>query len=132
MNDIAGQGVGTARTQWERFGLEVANGTFSLEPDVARGVLAACDEYRLLLIELAAEADGLQYVDGFGTLNSGLALRDKFSRKAVGGGDALVDVLASHISVVDEMRAFFTKCIVAVENQESVNASSLRNIDSPR
>lgn len=131
MNDIVGQSVGIARTQWERFGLEVDNGTFSLDPGVARGVLAACDEYRASLLESKRMAGRLQLVDGFGTLPSGVALRDKFSRKAVGGDDALVDVLASHIAVIDEMRALFTKCIAAAENQDSANASSLQYLDSP-
>lgn len=131
MNDIAAPGVEIARSQWERFGMEVDSGTFSLEPDVARGVLAACDEYRELLVDLKPRAENLQYVDGFGTLPSGQALRDKFSRKAVGGPDALVDVLVSHIAVIDEMRALFTKCIAAAQNQDSANASSLQNLDSP-
>lgn len=130
MNDIVAPGI--TRTQWEQFGLEVDGGTFFLHPDVARGVLAACDEYRASLVESKRLARHLALVDGFGTLPSGQALRDKFSRKAVGGDDALVDVLASHITVIDEMRAFFTKCIESAQNQESENAASLRNLDFPR
>lgn len=100
---------------------------FGINPDVARPIVKACEtliyEYELL----ANEARHLIQFDGFGTLASGLALQKKFQDKAFGGSDSLVNALESHITVVDDMRAYFQKCIDDAVAQEQANADSLRN-----
>ncbi|MDI9903524.1 hypothetical protein QM716_27040 [Rhodococcus sp. IEGM 1409] len=113
---------------YENYGAEVS---FSLDPDTARSLVSACDEYRMTLEHLSIAAGKLSWVGGFGTLASGRALQVKFEEKAVGGPDALVDVLASHIAVVEAMQAQFQASVDNAFDQESLNVSTLKSIDQP-
>jgi len=112
----------------EDSGAEVS---FSLDPDTARLLVTACGEYQMTLEHLSVAAAKLSWVGGLGTLASGRALQTKFEEKAVGGHDALVDVLASHIAVVEGMQAQFQACIDNALEQESSNVSTLRSVDLP-
>ena len=76
-----------------------------LEKRVAEDLAKACDDLISLFRSLSDDANYLGQVGGFGTLGSARALQVKFEEKAVGGPDALVDVLASHIAVVEAMQA---------------------------
>lgn len=104
---------------------------FSLDSKTAELLRDCCGDWLGELRKLFVPAQRLGTVDGFGTLSSGQALRDKFAQKAVGGPDALVDVLASHIAVVEAMQAQFQACIDNALDQESSNVSTLRSIDQP-
>ena len=102
-----------------------------LEKRVAEDLAKACDDLISLFRSLSDDANYLGQVGGFGTLGSARALQVKFEEKAVGGPDALVDVLASHIAVVEAMQAQFQACIDNALEQESSNVSTLRSVDLP-
>ncbi|WP_258957096.1 hypothetical protein [Rhodococcus globerulus] len=92
--------------------------------DTAKGVLSA---FSSLLAELQDIRRGvlmLPEVKGMGTLESGRALADKFSKKAIGGEDSLEKSLDSHIAVVKEMRAYFQACIDRYESVDTENAAA--------
>ncbi|WP_245865273.1 hypothetical protein [Rhodococcoides kyotonense] len=64
-------------------------------------------------------------MNGLGTLPSGIALAQRFSEKAAGGPNNLVDVLQSHIDVVTAMQAVFQKFFDATTDTDQANASGI-------
>ncbi|MGG7104346.1 hypothetical protein [Rhodococcus sp. 24CO] len=100
----------------------------NLDPNIAQQLVKPCEDLIAEFRRLIVSARKLRRVDGFGTLGSGLALQGKFAGKAVGGPDSLVNALESHIAVVDDMRAYFQKCIDDAKEQEQANVDSLRKI----
>ena len=114
---------------WSELGIGVADPSLVVDYDVALGVVAACvaliGEIDLLTGELA----GIETVVGMGTLQSGLDLADKFSKKAVGGEDSLEKALKSHVQVVTEMRDFFQKCVDSYSGVDTSNAVTLAGQD---
>ncbi|OQM79048.1 hypothetical protein B0E55_04965 [Rhodococcus sp. 66b] len=71
-------------------------------------------------------------VSGMGTLQSGINLAEKFSKKAKDGEDSLEKSLTSHIQVVTEMRDFFQQCVDRYGEVDDSNASALASVDTPR
>lgn len=100
----------------------------NLDPNVAQQLVKPCEELIAEFRRLVVSARKLRRIDGFGTLGSGLALQGKFADKAFGSPDSLVNALESHIAVVDDMRAYFQKCIDDATEQEQVNVDSLRKV----
>ena len=101
---------------------------FLLNSDAAEHLRAACEAWSSELKALKIDAEKLGTLGGFGTLGSADALKSKFEKKAVARTDSLVNALESHIAVVDDMRAYFQKCIDDATEQEQANADSLRKI----
>ncbi|MCZ4080168.1 hypothetical protein O1W68_19670 [Rhodococcus sp. H36-A4] len=110
---------------WKRLGTAADEGHLFLDPAAARHCDTACSEYLCTLEKNKTDARALEKVEGFGTFDSGIALARKFSQKAVGGPNNLVDVLQSHIDVVTSMQAVFRKFFVAAEDIEQQNATSI-------
>lgn len=103
----------------------------TLDPIVAKDILLACNAW---LGELGSIRNGLTRiatVSGMGTLESGRALADKFSKKAIGGEDSLEKSLDSHIAVVKEMRAYFQACIDRYESVDTENAAAHGRLEIP-
>ncbi|MGG7104354.1 hypothetical protein [Rhodococcus sp. 24CO] len=97
----------------------------TVDPIVAKDLVLACNAW---LGELGSIKNGLTRiatVSGMGTLQSGIVLAEKFSKKAVGGEDSLEKTLDSHIAVVKEMRAYFQACIDRYESVDDDNANRL-------
>ncbi|CRK50450.1 conserved hypothetical protein [Rhodococcus sp. RD6.2] len=67
-------------------------------------------------------------VKGMGTFPSGIALAEKFGKKAVGGDYSMVDALADHIAEVQAMQAVFQKIQARYDATEQSNADLLRGI----
>ena len=118
-------------SHWQDLALAADVGDLILEEDAARFCDSACDEYLATLNALKIDAGGLGNIKGMGDFESGIALARKFSLKAVGGDNNLVDVLDSHILVVESMQNVFRKFIVRTAATDGENASSI-NIDGPR
>ncbi len=103
----------------------------ALDFDTAARMASAC---KALLDELAAALRSVEVVKdakGMGTLQSGIDLAAKFSKKAVGGEDSLEKSLNSHIQVVTEMRDFFQKCLDSYSGVDASNAVMLAGQDLP-
>ncbi|MDJ0362708.1 hypothetical protein [Rhodococcus sp. H29-C3] len=110
---------------WNGLATAATDGQLQLDPTAARHCDKACSEYLETLEYNTAAARELGNVEGFGTFDSGIALARKFSQKAVGGPNNLVDVLQSHIDVVTSMQAVFRKFFVAAEDVDQQNAASI-------
>ncbi|WP_261984653.1 hypothetical protein [Rhodococcus sp. WS3] len=110
---------------WSEWAENVGDPRLAVDPNVARQLTAACKallgEFKDMKLRLSDMTDA----SGMGTLESGRALADKFSQKAVGGGDSLEKTLDSHIAVVKEMRAYFQACIDRYESVDDDNANRM-------
>jgi hypothetical protein len=113
------------RSEWTALGEQVDAGALYLE----RGTAANCAQHcATLLAELARLRDrayGLQYVDGFGSFPSGIALAEKFSRKAVGGDYSMVQALTDHIAEVEAMRDVFLRIEAQYVTADESSAQAL-------
>ncbi|WP_186629447.1 hypothetical protein [Rhodococcus sp. BP22] len=116
---------------WNGLATAADEGHLFLDPTAARQCDKACSEYLWTLEKNKIDARALEKVEGFGPFDSGIALARKFSQKAVGGPNNLVDVLQSHINVVTAMQAVFRKFFVAAEDIDQQNAASIGQ-DGPR
>ncbi|RVW05994.1 hypothetical protein [Rhodococcus spongiicola] len=102
---MASGSIGT----WSRLGRSVEAGELYLEPGTARACAERCSALIAELRSLRDRAAELGVVDGFGILQSGQALAEKFGKKAVGGEYSLVQALSDHIDEVEGMQALFEK-----------------------
>ncbi|QCB52477.1 hypothetical protein E5720_11325 [Rhodococcus sp. PAMC28707] len=116
---------------WQDLAAAADDGHLYLTADAARACDVACDKYLDLLKTCKNRAYELAHVKGMGDFESGRALARKCSLKAVGGDNNLVDVLDSHILVVESMHTVFRKYIVSTVATDGENASSF-NIDGPK
>lgn len=99
----------TEWSEWESMVADVEAGNLTMESGRAARCAAHCSTLVERLAVLRERAYGLGRVDGLGPLPSGIALAAKFSRKAVGGPNSMVDVLTAHIAEVEAMREVFVK-----------------------
>jgi hypothetical protein len=116
---------------WSELGNGGADPNLVVDHDVALGVVAACAAFIGEIDLLKGELAAIETVVGMGTLQSGINLAAKFSRKAVGGEDSLEKSLNSHIQVVTEMRDYFQKCLESYSGVDTSNAVTLAGQDLP-
>ena len=105
-------------TYWQALAVAADTGQLYLNSDAAEQCSNACDDY-IELLKLA-------HADGWGEFESGKDLRTMFREKAVGGEDNMLDVLQSHIDVVEQMQVVFKKFFTATDNVDETNAADVR------
>lgn len=113
-------------TQWQALAVAADDGQLFLDAEAARACFSACEVYISRLREHQRTATSLTDISGWGDFASGLQLRDILAAKAVGGENNMVDVLQSHIDVVEEMKMVFAKFFVANNAVDQHNAADLR------
>ena len=118
--------MGEPATYWQALAVAADQGQLYLNPAAAQVCSAACDEYILKLENHQREARVLANISGYGDCKAGTELRDMFAAKAVGGEDNMVDVLQSHIDVVEQMKVVFNKFFTATDNVDDTNAADVR------
>ena len=114
-------------TYWQALAVAADQGNLYLNPEAAKACNGACDDYILKLKEHQKSARDLGDISGWGDFKSGTQLRDMFAAKAVGGANNMVDVLQSHIDVVEEMKVVFGKFFAATEAADDANATDLQS-----
>ncbi|WP_037138743.1 hypothetical protein [Rhodococcoides fascians] len=112
-------------THWQALALAADRNQLYLNPEAAQACHSACDEYILKLKTHQETARMLADVRGLGNFDMGLQLQQVFANKAVGGANNMVDVLQSHIDVVEEMKVVFAKFFVATQDVDDDNAAGL-------
>lgn len=112
-------------THWQSLAKAADEGQLFLNPEAAEACSKACTTFIARLREHQTAATFLTEVSGLGEFESGKLLRDRFSQKASGGENNLVDVLQSHIDVVERMRTVFDKFFDSTTHQDEVNAAAL-------
>ena len=118
---------GEPATYWQALAVAADQGQLYLNPEAARACSAACDDYIHKLLDHQRKARVLANTSGWGDFNSGKELQRIFSKKAVGGANNMLDVLQSHIDVVEEMKVVFGKFFAATEAADDANASDLQS-----
>ena len=100
----------TDRTsEWAALAEAVSEGHLYLEIGTARKCADHCSKHIAVLAELKDRAYALGHIDGLGAFPSGIALAEKFSKKAVGGDYSMVQALTDHIAEVEAMRDVFLR-----------------------
>lgn len=113
-------------TQWQALAVAADDGQLFLDAEAARACFSACDVYISQLRDHQRAATRLANISGWGDFASGLQLRDILAAKAVGGENNMVDVLQSHIDIVEEMKVVFAKFFTAYEDVDQSHAAGLR------
>lgn len=114
------QPIGT----WEALAVAADEGDLFLDPEAASASDLACVEYIAKLRARQSDAKGLASAGLWGDFESGKALERIYAEKAVGGENNMVDVLQSHIDVVEQMRTVFRKFFVDTTATDDGNASA--------
>lgn len=109
-------------TYWQALAVAADEGQLYLEPEAAQSCFSACDTYITKLENHQRKARSLGSISGWGDFESGKQLREIFAAKAVGGDNNMVDVLQSHIDVVEEMKVVFGKFFAATTAVDDGNA----------
>lgn len=112
-------------TAWQALAAAADQGQLYLDANAAANCSLACDTYIEQLLGHKRQAMRLTDVDGWGEFEAGRDLRRIFREKSYGGNNSMVDVLQSHIDVVEEMKAVFAKFFVATKNVDQANAADL-------
>jgi hypothetical protein len=117
---------GDQMTYWQGLAAAADQGQLYLNPEAAAACSSACDNYIVELKKHQRNALDLADIKGWGDFDSGKELARIFSEKAAGGANNMVDVLQSHIDVVEEMKVVFGKFFSATEAADDANATDLQ------
>jgi len=116
---------------WEALSGAVDAGDLFMKPGVARECAGHCSELMQQLKDIQSKARSLETVEGFGRLPSGVALTQKFARKASGGEYSLDRAIADHIAVVEQMRDVFLQIEARYAAAEEANTAATTAVGSP-
>ncbi|KZF07264.1 hypothetical protein A2J03_23105 [Rhodococcus sp. EPR-157] len=114
-------------TYWTSLAIAADRGELFLNSEAAAACSLACDDYIARLKLHQTQARELVDISGWGDFDSGKELQRIFSEKAAGGANNMVDVLQSHIDVVEEMKVVFGKFFSATEAADDTNATDLQS-----
>ncbi|OZE96574.1 hypothetical protein [Rhodococcoides fascians] len=124
-------GPGEPTTYWQALAVAADQGHLFLNEEAAQQCYTACDTYIQRLRIHQEKARVLSNVSGWGDFDMGLQLQDIFAKKAVGGENNMVDVLQSHIDVVEEMKVVFNKFFTSTHDVDKANAAGIK-VEGPR
>lgn len=117
---------GDPTTYWQALAVAVDEGQLYLNEEAARACYLSCDQYIEKLLKHKDTARDLANVRGWGDFDMGLELQDIVAKKAAGGDNNMVDVLQSHIDVVQEMKVVFNKFFTTTQAVDDVNAVGIQ------
>ncbi|PTR22937.1 hypothetical protein C8K36_110120 [Rhodococcus sp. OK519] len=115
---------------WNQLADAAASGDLMLEAGAAARCAQRCSDLIEQLEALQGKALRLNKVEGLGTLPSGIALAEKFGRKASGGDYPLDRALVDHIVVIDRMRDVFLAIESRYAAAEESNTSAATAVES--
>ncbi|OZC84440.1 hypothetical protein CH304_18585 [Rhodococcus sp. 15-649-1-2] len=118
-------------TYWKALAVAADNNQLYLNEEAAHACYEACDKYIAKLKVHQKTARDLRNVTGWGDFNMGLHLQKVFADKADGGENNMVDVLQSHIDVVEEMKVVFNKFFTSTNDVDQANAGGIQ-VEGPR
>lgn len=114
-------------TYWQSLALAADSGQLYLDGETAKACSAVCADYINKLTAHKSAAADLANIDGWGEFGAGRQLRDIYAERAVGGQNNMVDVLQSHIDVVEEMKVVFQKFFVETTDADETNAANVQS-----
>lgn len=117
-------------SEWKQLAGAVDGGQLYLEREIAIKCAGHCTTFAEELKRIRRMARTLGEAEGFGTFPSGIALAEKFSKKAVGGDYSMVQALTDHIAEVEAMRDVFLRIEARYVAADERGAQSFAAIDS--
>lgn len=118
-------------TYWQALAVAADNGDLYLNPETAQRCSSACDAYIEKLLVHQDTARRLANITGYGDFDMGRQIQTIFAEKAVGGDNNMVDVLQSHIDVVEQMKVVFGEFFSSTTETDATNAAGLQ-VEPPR
>ncbi|WP_137725568.1 hypothetical protein [Prescottella subtropica] len=115
---------------WAELAASAAVGDLHLERGVANQCAQRCSELIEKLQWIRADTETLVKVEGLGILPSGIALAEKFSKKASGGDYSMDRALADHIGIVEQMRDTFLAIEARYAAAEDANTAAVVSVES--
>ncbi|MFC8181428.1 hypothetical protein ACFULT_21345 [Rhodococcus sp. NPDC057297] len=118
-------------TYWQALALAADNNQLYLNSEAAQACYESCEKYIERLRAHQDTARDLRDLTGWGDFDMGLHLQKVFADKAEGGENNMVDVLQSHIDVVEEMKVVFNKFFTSTRDVDKANAAGIE-VEGPR
>ena len=115
---------------WQNLKQQGIEGQFKLDENVGSAMAAHCKTLLDALYLMRGDVDALQYLAGYGGLPSAIQLREKFERKAVGGGphdgsDNAMTRIQQHIEIVETMRDAYLAAIGQLQSVDQSNSQQM-------
>ncbi|WP_280439631.1 hypothetical protein [Nocardia cyriacigeorgica] len=109
--------------QWQQLKQQAVDGDLRMEDGIGEALRAACATYIAKLKDLKIDAKGLEFLSGYGGLDSAIAIRNKFQDKAVNGSpgrpdDSAIARLDKHIEIAQLMHDTYAAAIGRLQNTD--------------
>lgn len=111
--------------QWQALKTQAESGELRMDVDLGKQLVARCDAFINRLDDMLLGTDQLRFIEGFGTLKSATALRNKFVGKAVDDADSAANRLKLAIDIVTLMKQTFELSAKAVEETDTSTSQAL-------
>lgn len=113
--------------EWQSLKTQAESGELCMSADISSKLVGRCETFIGQLQDMLRKTDGLKFVDGFGTLKSATALRDKFAGKAAAEPDSAANRLKLAIDIVTLMKQTFELSAKAIEETDTSTSQALGN-----
>ncbi|MBF6269781.1 hypothetical protein [Nocardia farcinica] len=115
---------------WQTYKQQGISGEFKMEHDIGAALAARCDTLVQDLYQAKRDAQGLEFLGGYGGLPSAQDLQRKYQQKAVGGAehdpnDNAVARIQQHIEIVETMRDAYLAAIGQLQNVDQYNSQQM-------
>ncbi|MFD3706087.1 hypothetical protein ACFWUP_23355 [Nocardia sp. NPDC058658] len=117
--------LGVNPSEWSQLLAQAEAGELSLDPAVGKDLDSVCDHHLDNLEEILGKIGTVNFISGFGTLNSGITLEKKFSLTASGGERALDIVIQQHIEAVKTAKEVVAKAIANFVAQDEATGAKI-------
>lgn len=117
-------------TRWQALKKQAEGGELRLDTDIGTALAEHAQRMLDRLDTMTANAAGLAFLSGFGTLESAKALQDKFAQKANTGEDAAVKRLKQSIQVVTLMKETYELAIGKLKESDQSAADRLAALNA--
>ncbi|MCP2318316.1 hypothetical protein APR12_003669 [Nocardia amikacinitolerans] len=116
--------------QWQQLKEQAVTGEFRMDEGIGEALRKRCETMLRDLDTMVRDAQQLQYLAGYGSLPSAVALQEKFQNKAVNGGphdskDSAATRLQQHIEVVQLMHDTYAAAIGKLQETDQTAGTQL-------
>lgn len=113
--------------EWQNLRTRAESGELRMSADISSKLVGRCETFIGQLQDMLRKTDSLEFVDGFGTLKSATALRNKFAGKAAAAPDSAANRLKLAIDIVTLMKQTFELSAKAIEETDTSTSQALGN-----
>ena len=113
---------------WQNLHTQAESGSLRMDEELGKALKDHVAHLIMRLEDKIGSANDLQYVGGFGGLDSAKSLQQKFVNKAVGDEDSAVNRLKQAIDIARLMEKTYALAIGQVEATDQSTAAALGNM----